>query len=291
MAIEPASSIPLYLGLPMWSFDEWKGSFLARHTPMQYALEEYASVFTAVEGNTTFYSGTPAERTLQQWAERTPDHFRFCFKLPQSLTHEERLAVPQHCLDFLNAIRLLMPKLGPVMIQLPRDFGWQELGKLERLLIQWPPDIPCAVEVRTPEFFHKGEAERALNRLLITYSVDRVMLDVRPLFSTHDDTNRALTKAQQEKPKRPLHVLSTGNSPIIRFIGHFESEANTHFFTPWIEQLALWINQGKTPYLFLHTPDNRRAPELARECWNRLSEHLALTPLPRFPAEQQTSLF
>ncbi|MCM5705645.1 DUF72 domain-containing protein [Larsenimonas salina] len=282
---------PLRLGLPMWSYEEWKGHFLAQTTPMQHALEEYASVFGAVEGNTTFYSGTPAQRTLENWAAQTPETFRFCFKLPQLLTHERRLNDIDGCLAFLEALRVLGPRIGPVMVQLPRDFGASELLKLERLLARWPDDIVCAVEVRALEFFHKGDAERQLNRLLITFNANRVMLDVRPLFSSRDVANRGLTKAQQEKPRRPLHVLSTGDHPIVRFIGHFDEKANTHFFEPWISQLNLWINQGKKPYFFVHTPDNILAPAWARTFWNRLSETVELPELPEFPADKQTSLF
>lgn len=88
-----------------------------------------------------------------------------------------------------------------------------------------------------------------MNRLLITYSVNRVMLDVRPVFSTPHEGHAGLAHAQQEKPKLPLHVLSTGQQPIIRFIGHIDKAINTRYFTPWIEQLSLWIKQGKPLFI------------------------------------------
>ncbi|WP_425485360.1 DUF72 domain-containing protein [Halomonas cerina] len=69
-----------------------------------------------------------------------------------------------------------------------------------------------------------------------------------------------MQKAQSEKPKRPLHVISTGNFPLVRFIGHLDGFRNRRYFTTWIERLALWIKQGKTPFLFVHTADKRGAP-------------------------------
>lgn len=287
----PPRSPSLYLGLPMWANGDWRGSLYPRHATAEDFLGDYARVFSCVEGNTTFYSGAPREATVAGWARQTPESFRFCFKLPARLTHEQRLAGIDTELDaFLTRLAPLGPRLGPVMIQLPRDFGEDEMPRLERVLDRWPSDIPCSVEVRASEFFHKGRAEQQLNRLLITHCVDRVMLDVRPLFATPAGDDSHLQRAQAEKPKRPLHVLSTGNRPIVRFIGHLDEAINTARFTPWIERLELWINQGKTPFLFVHTPDNRQAPQLARTLHEGLSAR-GFPSLPAFPGERQASLF
>ncbi len=276
----------------MWANAEWRGGLYARHAPAEAFLEDYAQVFSSVEGNTTFYSGAPRQATVDAWARQAPADFRFCFKLPSELTHERRLLGIKDDLEiFLERLAPLHDRLGPVMVQLPRDFGAEELPQLETLLSNWPQSIPCAVEVRASEFFHKGMAEQQLNRLLITHGVDRVMLDVRPLFSTTAENDPRLYRAQQEKPKRPLHVLSTASSPIIRFIGHFDWSINERYFEPWINCLSLWINQGKTPFLFVHTPDNRQAPQLARHLYSRLAAASSLPDLNEFPGERQNTLF
>lgn len=276
----------------MWAKQAWRGTLYPPHGGNAGLLEEYARVFSTVEGNTTFYSGAPRAETVATWARQAPADFRFCFKLPAALTHQRRLAGVAADVDgFLEALAPLRDRLGPVMVQLPRDFGADELPQLEGLLSRWPTGIPCAVEVRHREFFHKGTAEIALNRLLITHGADRVMLDVRPLFSTPAGDHPGLLKAQGEKPKRPLHVLSTGGRPLVRFIGHVDPAINERYFQPWIERLALWIKQGKTPFLLVHTPDNRGAPELARRLHSRLAEHCSLPPLPGFPGERQEALF
>ncbi|WP_373182035.1 DUF72 domain-containing protein [Halomonas campaniensis] len=273
----------------MWANPEWRGTL---YPPHGGGLEEYARVFTTVEGNTTFYSGAPRAETVAAWARQAPADFRFCFKLPAALTHERRLVGVEAAFDaFLDALAPLHDRLGPLMVQLPRDFGAEELPRLEALLARWPAGIPCAVEVRHSEFFHKGAAETALNRLLITHGADRVMLDVRPLFSTPPGGHPGLLQAQREKPRRPLHVLSTAGCPLVRFIGHLDPAINERYFTPWIERLGLWINQGKTPFLLVHTPDNRQAPELARRLHACLAEHCSLPPLAAFPGEDQARLF
>ncbi|WP_459874445.1 DUF72 domain-containing protein [Halomonas shantousis] len=283
----------LYLGLPMWANPEWRGSLYPPHAANEEALEEYAKCFSAVEGNTTFYSGAPRHEVVQAWARQAPPGFRFCFKLPARLTHERRLQdVESELDDFLARLAPLHDRLGPLMIQLPRDFGHRELPRLAAVLERWPRQLPCSVEVRDSEFFHKGEAEQQLNRLLITCGVDRVMLDVRPLFATSATDDLRLAKAQAEKPKRPLHVISTANRPVVRFIGHFDRDINETLFTPWIERLVLWIKQGKTPFLFVHTPDNREAPILARRLYNRVAERCdVLQKIGEFAGEHQASLF
>ncbi|RTR05681.1 DUF72 domain-containing protein [Halomonas nitroreducens] len=276
----------------MWANPDWRGGFYPPHGGGDGHLDDFARVFSAVEGNTTFYSGAPRSETVAGWARQTPSAFRFCFKLPASLTHERRLAGIEGDLEaFLVTLAPLHDRLGPVMIQLPRDFGADELPRLEALLARWPKAIPCAVEVRHREFFHKGAAETALNRLLISHGVNRVMLDVRPLFATSAGDHPGLRQAQGEKPKRPLHVLSTADHPVVRFIGHVDAAINIRYFAPWIDRLDLWIKQGKTPFLFVHTADNRQAPELARRLYRDLAARTDLPALPAFPGERQARLF
>ncbi|MGQ7246203.1 DUF72 domain-containing protein [Halomonas sp. V046] len=275
----------------MWANPVWRGSLYPPHGRRDDWLADYARVFSAVEGNTTFYSGAPQAKTVATWARQAHEGFRFCFKLPQYLTHERRLVdIDAELEGFFAALSPLSDRLGPIMIQLPRSFGGDELPALATLLERWPAEIPCAVEVRHSEFFHKRTAERDLNRLLITHGVNRVMLDVRPLFSTPAGNHPGMVQAQAEKPKRPLHVISTGDFPLVRFIGHLDNAVNRDYFGAWVNRLSLWIKQGKTPFLFVHTPDNRQAPELARRLYERVAATVALPPLEPFAGERRNQL-
>ena len=82
-------------------------------------LQRYASVFNAVEINSSFYRPHRAS-TYARWGESVPDDFRFAVKVPKSVTHGMRLVGCADLLDeFLAPVRALNGKLGCLLVQLP----------------------------------------------------------------------------------------------------------------------------------------------------------------------------
>lgn len=133
------------------------------------------------------------------------------------------------------------------------------------------------MEVRHLAFFDKGESERALNRLLMDLGVERVGLDSAALFSA-DPSEPAVRLAQAKKPRVPARALAFSEHPQVRFIGRLELAANDYYLAKWVTRVADWIEAGKVPYVFLHTPDNRQAPELALRFHAQLRERLPGLP-------------
>jgi uncharacterized protein YecE (DUF72 family) len=82
-------------------------------------LARYAGRFSAVEINSSFYkSHRPA--TYARWADSVPSAFRFAVKVPKAITHVARLVgVKEHLAAFLNDVRCLNGKIGPLLVQLP----------------------------------------------------------------------------------------------------------------------------------------------------------------------------
>lgn len=257
----------------MWSHNHWQQSLYGKGCKNGDRLARYADVFSTVEGNTTFYA-TPAATTVKKWHDATSDDFRFTFKLPSAITHQQQL---QHCdqlvSDFFAVMSPLINKVGLWKIQLPAHFGPQHLTQLDSFLTRLPKQLPVGVEVRHLAFFNKGEEERALNQLLIKHDANRIIMDSRPVFAA-PPTTEAVIDAHQKKPKVPVHAIATSQHPMIRFIGHPDDLSNDAFFNNWLARLTVWLKENKQPYLFIHTPDNNHAPELAVRLYKKLQQQL-----------------
>ena len=278
--------LPYYLGCPSWSEPAWRGSLYPDGSRSADFLPLYAQVFNAVEGNTTFYA-SPSVETVARWAERMPAHLRFCAKLPRDISHagdlREQLSAAE---DFRRLLAPLGQRVAPFWLQLPASFGPQRLAELVGFIDPWQGG-ELAVEVRHPAFFAKGEEERSLNRLLHERGIERVCLDSRALFSCVSSAP-AVLHAQAKKPRLPLRPTAFSQSPQLRFIGHPELSANDPFMAPWLDKVADWINEGRTPYVFLHTSDNRLAPQLAQRFHQQLMQRLpGLPALPQVQVEGQ----
>lgn len=90
-----------------------------RFPPNGTHLERYSVQFPAVEINSSFHRPhRPA--TYARWAESVPDDFRFCAKLPKTVTHERRLVDADAALDtFLAEAGGLGKALACLLVQLP----------------------------------------------------------------------------------------------------------------------------------------------------------------------------
>lgn len=255
-------------------------------------MGQYSSVFNTVEGNTTFYN-TPSLDTISKWNDRTPDGFKFCFKLPREITHIRRLShIDKEVDDFLSRFESMRTKLGPFMIQLPESFSPDELYKLEGLFSYLPKIFTYGVEVRHPDFFNHGKEEHAFESLLESYGIERMIFDTRKLHSMQSD-DLTIKEAQRKKPKTPVRFQLKGTRPMIRYVGSNDLLNNEAYLKDWAIVLADWIRAGKHPYIFIHTPDVVSQPIVAAHFHKLLSELVELPPFPEWPAnqEQQLGLF
>jgi uncharacterized protein YecE (DUF72 family) len=190
--------------------------------------------------------------------------------------------------DFMKVMEPLHERVGQWTIQLPAAFGPEYLDRLKKFCASFPPNFPLGVEVRHMAFFSKGDEERALNQWLVESGIDRIIMDSRPVFAAKPNSE-AIIDAQMKKPKVPVHAIATASHPMIRFIGHPEEQQNYDFFKPWLSKLPQWINEGKQPYVMIHTADNIIAPELAANIYKNLQKHITLPDLEPFPANDGNS--
>ena len=265
----------LYIGCPIWSSKEWVGNFFPPHTPQSDFLRLYSRKLTAVEGNTTFYA-IPSTETIARWCAETPPEFRFCPKIPRTTSHTPNLDAHQaETRSFTERMRGLGTRLGPMFLQLPPAFSPAQLSQLQGFLNFWPTDVRLAVEVRHPDFYKEPHTSN-LNTLLQQYNVARVLMDTRPIRVGTTEEKQVL-QARERKPDLPLQVALTADISFVRYIGHPRMEINEPFLETWAQQLAQWLKQGITLYVFCHCPFEVHSPILCYALYERVR---ALAPLP-----------
>jgi uncharacterized protein YecE (DUF72 family) len=163
--MEP-SALPsnLRLGTSSFASEDWVGPFYPEGTRPDGFLEAYSRRLDAVEIDATFYR-VPSARQVDGWRDRTPAGFVFAAKVPRSVTHGDVADEAEDDLArFLDVMRRLGPKLGPLLFQFPyvakaRDAeeyatGDRFRGRLAGLLEGLPEDLSFAVEVRNERWVH-----------------------------------------------------------------------------------------------------------------------------------------
>ncbi len=269
-----------YIGCPAWGYKEWVGhdNFFPPKTPASDFLRLYSRKLSTVEGNTTFYA-VPSADTVARWQHETPETFHFCPKIPRSISHEPRIDTRRNeTLAFVERMRGLDTRLGPMFLQLPPAFAPDQLSTLETFLGFWPRDVRLAVEVRHPSFYKDNEAE-TFNALLERYTVGRVLMDTRPI-RTGTEQEQHMLQARERKPNLPLQIVTTSDFAFVRYIGHPKMEVNAPFLDAWSKQIGQWLSQGTTVYAFCHCPFEIHSPSICLELYRRLTKVTSLPALP-----------
>jgi uncharacterized protein YecE (DUF72 family) len=257
----------LHVGCAMWSHAPWLGRYLPPPLSPRDRLQAYATWANAVEGNTTFYA-TPACATVQAWAGQTAPDFRFVLKLPRLVTHEARLRAGAAADDplraFLAAIEPLGPRVHALWIQLPPSFGPDGLSTLAGFLRRLPREHRYCVEVRHPAFFADPSSEQQLERILGGAGAEWVTFDTTVLFGSPPRTD-AEREAWTKKPRLPRRPRALTSRPVVRYLGRDDAGRTAAGWAPWLDTVAAWLREGRSPTVFIHTPDNVEALGLARQ--------------------------
>lgn len=270
------------MGCAVWAFKDWVGNFYPPGSRAADFLPLYSERMLCVEGNTTFYS-VPAPAMVQRWAEHTSDDFRFCPKLPRTVTHDGPLmAQLPVALSFLARMQGLGSRLGPLMAQLPPSYSPAAIDDLTSFLTAWPRQTaPIAVEVRHLDWF-KAQPAAQLTALLTRLGVGRVLLDTRPIYAweAEGDADPQIL-SNRRKPKVPLQPVVTADFAIVRYISHPRLLRNQDYLAGWVNQVNEWLKQGKQIYFFVHCPMEVESPAIARYFQTQLeSAHVPVPPLP-----------
>ncbi|HLY25018.1 MAG TPA: DUF72 domain-containing protein [Aggregatilineales bacterium] len=266
----------LYVGCAIWAYDGWAKDFFPRGLPKDDRLKAYAGRLTAVEGNNTFYA-VPTLAAVRRWSEQTPETFRFSPKFPRAISHAAQLKnVNAQTGSFIGVMRMLGPRLGPLMLQLPPSFSPSRLPLLRSYLENLPKDVQVAVEVRHPDWFTDDYTER-LNETLLAVNAAKVVFDVRP---AHSSDSPDADSAKERKPDVPLVADALQSYVVVRYISSPVMEENDQYLGEWTKRIAKWLKEDRDVYFYTHCPREELSPFVARELYRRVSKVTELPPLP-----------
>ncbi|KAA3599252.1 MAG: DUF72 domain-containing protein [Calditrichaeota bacterium] len=271
-----------FIGCPIWSNKDWVGNFFTTKAKPKDFLKEYSNVLNTVEGNSTFY-GLPKIETFLKWKEESQSNFKFSFKFPQSISHNRRLVgTEQETTRFLRTVEVLEDKLGILFLQLPPFFDKSNFTTLESFLRRLPKSFTFAIEVRHKDFFDESENEIRFNELLEELGINRVMFDTQTLHSIRSNEISVL-EAQRKKPKVVERIVSTAENPFLRFVGYNEVEPNLPRLNYLANFVAKWIDEGKKPFIFMHSPTDLFAPQICKEFHKILQSKVKINSVGEFP--------
>ncbi|QKG54790.1 DUF72 domain-containing protein [Hymenobacter sp. BRD67] len=272
---EPPATRRLYVGCPIWTNKEWLGSYFPLGAKEPDFLRYYAQQFNSIELNTTHYR-IPDAATVRRWREAVGPNFKFCPKVPRSISHERELYnTDALTLTFTRAMQELGDNLGTCFLQLPPHFGPELLPRLERFLLDWPTEVPLAVELRHPRWFS-----------------DQALAD--SVFATLEALNKTLVITDVAGRRDVLPQRLTTPTALLRFNGHGLIPSDYTRADAWAERLAAWYEQGlHTAYVFIHQKDVQHAPLWAQHFLARMRELTGIVVAsPRLiPQQVQGSLF
>jgi uncharacterized protein YecE (DUF72 family) len=221
----------IHAGTSGYSYKEWKGAFYPADLPESRFLEFYVGKFSTVEVNNTFYR-FPAAKLLEGWRDSTPPHFIFSVKANQGITHKGRLqGVEELTRDFVERSRLLGPKLGPILFQLPPYFRRDD-ELLARFLEALPRDIRYAFEFRHATWFD----EKVFRRL--------------------EDSGAALCISEGEEMGTPR--VSTGSFSYLRLRKEEYEDAELGEWSRWIRER---LDEGRDVFVYLKHDEKGVSPE------------------------------
>lgn len=264
----------------MWGLKTWVGDFFPPKTPAKDFLALYSQRLSTVEGNTTFYA-LPTADTVARWREEAAPGFKFCLKVPQTISHYKRLKeCTAETAALLNRLEMLGDRAGPTFLQLPPTFNATHLPTLAAYLAGLPRTWRWVVEPRHADFFNAGETEVRFDDLLRQHGVARGIFDTTALFALPADHSPAVREAQGRKPRFALRRTRTAPFAFVRFVGQPTVAANTPHLQAWAQAVAGWLAGGDEVFFFLHNPDDTHAPAMARLMHTVVN---ALTPVPPMP--------
>jgi len=262
----PARHPGIYVGCAKWGRKEWIGKIYPKGIKEAYFLDEYVHHYNSIELNATHYKIYGPE-AIRKWADKARGlNFRFCPKVPQSISHFSQLtnAGPQTT-AFLEGILAFEQHLGPIFLQLSDKFGPSRSQQLIQYLASLPTDLQFFLEVRHPQWFSDEKARMELLQALRKLKIGAVITD---------------TAGRRDCAHMDLPVPKA----FIRFVGNSLHPTDYTRIDDWVNRIHYWLQHGlKELYFFMHMHDEAYSPELTVYLADKMKEVCGVEIMrPRF---------
>lgn len=225
------------IGTSGWGYRSWRGPFFPNDIKTVDHLRYYATQFRTTELNSVFYR-TPTEDTVRSWRNQTPSDFVFAWKASKFITHWKRLTDSSvNSLQLMESrLRLLGPKAGPVLFQLPPQFK-KNRDRLASFIKLLKARRRYAFEFRHPSWY-----EDDILDLLRDVNVALCLSDHR------DAPSPWLATAE--------HIYIRGHGPAGDYRDHYPGRT----LSQWARRIAGWQIQHRPIYVYFDNDQKSAAP-------------------------------
>ncbi len=245
---KPAKDPLICIGCAKWGRKEWVGKIYPEKTKEADFLKEYVKHFNSIELNATHYK-MPGAESIRKWREKTNgSDFKFCPKVPQSISHFGNLApttnVQQQTKEFIISISAFEKNLGPVFLQLSDKFSPARKENLYAYLEKIPKDLSFFLEVRHPEWYADKNTRKELLETMRKNNIGAVITD---------------TSGRRDL----VHMELTIPKAFVRFVGNNLHPTDYTRIDAWVQRIKSWLSKGlQEVYFFMHHTDEKNSPEL-----------------------------
>ena len=257
------------IGCAKWNKTDLKG-FYPRGTKDE--LTYYATQFNSIELNATFY-GMPSAEQVQIWKDKTPKDFKFFPKITNTVSHFRRLLnITDVVTQFASAVLNFDEKLGMVFLQLHDNFKPKDYDRLEKFVLDWPKEVPLAIELRNTEWFTE----------------EKIFDKVCQLFENNHITNIIVDTAGR---RDMLHMRLTTTTAFVRYVGA-NAESDYARLDDWIERIKTWKGEGlENLYFFVHQNVEKASPLLSAYFIEKINKEFGIKIHIPVMASEQNTLF
>jgi uncharacterized protein YecE (DUF72 family) len=242
----------LRIGISGWRYAGWRGKFYPPELAQRRELEFASHTFNSVEINGSFYS-LQLPGSYQRWHSETPAGFLFSVKGPRFITHMKKLREVRAPLGnfFASGVLALREKLGPILWQLPPNFGYNR-ERLTEFFDLLPRDTEAAAKLgrshddklKAPAWL-KVDQPRSISHVLEVRHPTFLVAEFFELLRAH---NIAFVFADTAQ-KWPYAENLTGDLVYIRLHGAeqlYVSGYSDDALEWWARRIELW-RRGRQP--------------------------------------------